>query len=148
MSDKPINPWLFDTIQLVRKAVCHQDADMADVIEARLRAQFAASPAPAIPADDCALVPRGLLASLVDDVEEYAGRHNFRERERETRAREIASARAILAAPAISESDVLIVPARVGELIDSIKRDGLLKRAAEFSEMCRLIDDARKGEKS
>ncbi|WP_186125983.1 hypothetical protein [Burkholderia gladioli] len=51
-------------------------------------------------------------------------------------------------APAISESDVLIVPARVGELIDAIKRDGLLKRAAEFSEMCRLIDAARKGEKS
>ncbi|MGX5885195.1 hypothetical protein MJ546_33710, partial [Burkholderia gladioli] len=51
-------------------------------------------------------------------------------------------------APAISESDVLIVPTRVGELIDSIKRDGLLKRAAEFSEMCRLIDAARKGEKS
>ncbi|WP_186211265.1 Lar family restriction alleviation protein [Burkholderia gladioli] len=48
-------------------------------------------------------------------------------------------------APAISESDVLIVPARVGELIDAIKRDGLLKRAAEFSEMCRLIDAARKG---
>ncbi|WP_186145956.1 Lar family restriction alleviation protein [Burkholderia gladioli] len=61
--------------------------------------------APAIPADDPVGVPRALLASLVDDVEEYAGRHSFREREQEVRAREIARARVILAAPAISESE-------------------------------------------
>ncbi|WP_186056539.1 hypothetical protein [Burkholderia gladioli] len=70
--------------------------------------------APAIPADDPVGVPRALLASLVDDVEEYAGRHSFREREQEVRAREIARARVILAAPAISESEDALRDAEAG----------------------------------
>ncbi|MCH7274993.1 hypothetical protein MMZ06_34740 [Burkholderia gladioli] len=68
----------------------------------------AASPAPAIPAVNPVAVPRDLLASLVDDVEEYAGRHSFRDREQEARSREIARARAILVAPAISESEYAV----------------------------------------
>ncbi|MDD1789049.1 hypothetical protein [Burkholderia gladioli] len=118
--------------------------------------------APAIPSVDPVAVPRALLASLVDDVEEYAGRHSFREREQEVRAREIARARVILAAPAISESEDAVrlnwldatnkrfrmgwsagvAPAGNCRLQSIIQPDGNLTSVRE------AIDAARKGEKS
>ena len=106
-----------------------------------------ASPAPAIPADDSLPVPRSLLVALVDDVEEYAGRHSFREREQEVRAREIASARAILAAPAISESeDALLTAARraIPALAHAAERNPAYQR--DYEELSKAIEDAaRKG---
>ncbi|WP_186263341.1 hypothetical protein [Burkholderia gladioli] len=54
----------------------------------------------------------------------------------------------VKAASAISESDQVVVPARVVELLRIINRDGVLKRATELQEVYRLVDAARKGEKS
>ncbi|PRE88436.1 hypothetical protein C6Q13_10830 [Burkholderia gladioli] len=130
---------------------------------ARFAALLAASPAPAIRAVDPVAVPRALLASLVDDVEEYAGRHSFREREQEVRAREIARARVILAAPAISESedaarldwltdrleDAVIDGADPAKYLPDDVGDGNEEGAAACRRAWRLaIDAARKGEKS
>ncbi len=53
----------------------------------------------ASPAADPVSVPRVVLTELVEDVEEYAGRHCFRELEQQARTASIARAREILAAP-------------------------------------------------
>ncbi|UWX68866.1 Lar family restriction alleviation protein [Burkholderia gladioli] len=94
-----------------------------------------ASPAPAIPAE-----LRGLLVECRENLDRL-GHAGIRERL-------TAQIDAIDAAPAISESDQVVVPARVVELLRIINRDGVLKRATELQEVYRLIDAARKGEKS
>ncbi|MWA16540.1 hypothetical protein [Burkholderia pseudomallei] len=44
-------------------------------------------------------------------------------------------------------TDYVRVPARVVELLASINRDGVIKRASELQEVYRLINAARAGEK-
>ncbi|MCM2537678.1 hypothetical protein NDN94_07535 [Burkholderia glumae] len=147
--------------------VRHSNGAWSEVSDklARFAALLAASPAPAIPADDPVGVPRALLASLVDDVEEYAGRHSFREREQEVRAREIARARVILAAPAISESEDARDAARYRLILSDVPDDDRMDLAMSIAFdrqvevfkvqdetpeaiLDRVIDAARKGEKS
>ncbi|WP_050865842.1 hypothetical protein [Burkholderia pseudomallei] len=58
--------------------------------------------------------------------------------------------RALLAATQQASGEVtdyVRVPARVVELLASINRDGVIKRASELQEVYRLINAARAGEK-
>lgn len=146
MSDKPIDPWLFDTIQLVRKAVRYQDANMADVIEARLRAQFVASPAPAIPAYPAKHISlkmrrdRKIVLTLELDAVEGAPAYLLTP----------VNPCVVRAVPAISESeDALLTAARraIPALAHAAERNPVYQR--DYEELSRAIDDAaRKGEKS
>ncbi|WP_175836996.1 hypothetical protein [Burkholderia anthina] len=48
--------------------------------------------------------------------------------------------------PRAEVADTVLVPARAVELLELIKRDGILKRASELQEVYRLVDAARAGE--
>lgn len=58
----PATVWLWDTIQLARRAIRRSDADLADALEARLQNRFASQSAATITADQRAAVEFALGA--------------------------------------------------------------------------------------